>query len=386
MSMNILSISYKKTPQEVREKFAFSPDQQRSFFGQVKERTDGVSQCVILSTCNRCEVYFDGGPETIRPMEKLLCEEKGFSLREILPMLYVYEGDGAIRHLTKVAAGIDSMILGEDEILRQLKEAYNTALEAGMTAFEFNTVFQMAISAAKTIKTDTGLSTTPVSYGTLAANEVFHWPGDQKQVLIIGVTGKIGSITAKNIAGKENITLYGTTRVYHGYRDLGLNPSVITMVPFVDRYALMDRADVIISATSSPHYTVTQEELESVLVTKKDRLFIDLSVPADIDSSIADMDGVTLLDIDWFRTTAEKNNSIKRHEAKVADRSADAYAEEILKELQLHHLITELPELQQTVEDNGLDNLIYSLRNLASRSQVDAVTKWLDDFMEERRS
>lgn len=301
-------------------------------------------------------------------------------------MFYVYEDDGAVRHLTKVAAGIDSMVLGEDEILRQLKEAYQTALDAGMTGFEFNTVFQMSISAAKSIKTDTGLSTTPVSFGTLAANEVFHWPGDQKQVLIIGVTGKIGSITAKNMAGKPGLTLFGTTRSRHRHKDLGLDPSVITMVPFTERYSLMDQADVIISATSSPHYTVTQEELEKTLKTSKDRLFIDLAVPADIDSSIADMDGVKLLNIDWFRKTAERNNSIKQHEAEVADQSAEAYADEIQKELCLHHLITELPELKQTIDENGLDNLIFSLRSLADRSQVEAVSKWLDDFMKERHS
>lgn len=384
--MNILSISYKKTPQEVREKFAFSPDQQLSFFTAAREQIPGLTQCVILSTCNRCEIYFDGGSESIRPMEKLLCQVKDFPLKELLPMLYVYEDDGAVRHLTKVASGIDSMVLGEDEILRQLKEAYQRALDAGMTGFAFNTIFQMSISAAKSIKTNTGLSTTPVSFGTLAANEIFHWPGAHKQVLIIGVTGKIGSITAKNMAGKPGLKLYGTTRSRHGYKDLGLDPSVISMVPFTERYSLMDQADVVISATSSPHYTVTQEELERALKTPKDRLFIDLAVPADIDSSIAGMNGVKLRNIDWFRKTAERNNSIKQHEAAVADQSAESYADEIQKELCLHHLITELPELKQTVEENGFDNLIFSLRSLADRSQVEAVSKWLDDFMKERHS
>lgn len=383
--MNILSISYKKTPQEVREKFAFSPDQQRSFFQQVTT-VPGVTQCVILSTCNRCEIYFDGGSRTVQPVEVLLCRNKGVSLKETLPILYVYEGAGAIRHLTRVAAGMDSMILGEDEILRQLKEAYQTALDAKMTSFEFNTIFQMAIAAAKNIKTDTGLSTTPVSYGTLAANEVFHWPGKEKLVLIIGASGKIGSITAKNIAGHPGITLYGTLHSKHGGKKITEVPAEMTMIPFPDRYSLMDRADVVISATSSPHYTVTEEELEPVLQTGKERLFLDLAVPADIDSSIAELDGITLRNIDWFRETAERNTAIKQHEAVVAGESAEYYADEIQKELSLHHLISELPELKETVEKNGFDNLIFSLRSLASRSQVEAVSKWLDDFMKERSS
>lgn len=384
--MNCISISYKKTPQEVREQFSFSPDQQRSFFHAVRTGVEGVTQCVILSTCNRCEIYFDGTGASLRPMEDLLCQVKGFPLRKMLPMIYVYTEDGAVLHLIRVASGIDSMVLGEDEILRQLKEAYQTALDAKMTAFEFNTVFQMAISAAKDIKTNTGLSTTPVSFGTLAANEVFHWPGRQKRVLIIGVTGKIGSITAKNLGSKPEIELWGTTRSLHGKNPSLSDLPMMHLVSFAERYRYMDDADIVISATTSPHYTVTQEELEPALVTAKPRLFIDLAVPADMDRCIAEIKGVRLLDIDWFRAEAEKNTAIKQKEAQAAGKSAEAFTDEIQKELQLHHLISKLPELEQDVSEQGIDNLIYSLRSLASRSQVEAVVKWLDDYMRERRS
>ena len=181
--MNTLSISYKTAPQSVREAFSFSAEEQERFYPEAFVKLPGVSQCVILSTCNRFEIYFDGGRENIKPMEKLVCENRGITLREVLRYFNVYEDGGAVLHLTRVASGIDSMVLGEDEILRQLKEAYGRALENGATSSEFNTIFQMAIAAAKNIKTDTGLSTTPVSFGTLAANEVFHMPGEQKTVL-----------------------------------------------------------------------------------------------------------------------------------------------------------------------------------------------------------
>ena len=381
--MNTLSISYKTAPQSVREAFSFSAEEQERFYPEAFVKLPGVSQCVILSTCNRFEIYFDGGRENIKPMEKLVCENRGISLREVLRYFNVYEDGGAVLHLTRVASGIDSMVLGEDEILRQLKEAYGRALENGATSSEFNTIFQMAIAAAKNIKTDTGLSTTPVSFGTLAANEVFHMPGEQKTVLVIGATGKIGSITAKNILSHPGINLYGTTRSMHGNVEWDVFSEGAHMVPYKDRYRYMDEADAVISATTSPHYTVTQEELEKYLKTKKPRLFIDLAVPADIDDCIADMEGITLYNIDWFRETAARNTRYKREQAQVAEERAKSYAEEIKKELTLHDLIKQLPELRSTVEKNGFDNLIYSLRNLADGEQVETVSRWLIGFLRE---
>ena len=121
--MNILSITYRKAPQDIRERFSFTEEEQKTFADDACRTIEPVTQCVVLSTCNRMELYFDGGSAAVRSMEQFLCREKQISLKAALPYFLIYEGDGAVRHLMRVVSGIDSMVLGEDEILRQVKEA-----------------------------------------------------------------------------------------------------------------------------------------------------------------------------------------------------------------------------------------------------------------------
>ena len=200
--MNVISISFKSAPLAVRALFAFSKDEQSDFFKKLFNSIPAIAQCVIISTCNRCEFYFDSDRENIKKAEHFICNYKGMDIEKAIKYFNVFTGENAIGHLLKVACGIDSMVLGEDEILRQVKESYYFAMENNAVSTEFNTIFKMAITAAKEIKTVTGLSSTPVSIGTLTANEVFRFKKEEKHILIIGITGKIGSITAKNIADK----------------------------------------------------------------------------------------------------------------------------------------------------------------------------------------
>ena len=217
--------------------------------------------------------------------------------------LNIYSEEQTVAHIFKVCCGLDSMVLGEDEILGQVKDAYQMTLEEKAADYEANVIFQKAITCAKKTKTDTNLSRTPVSIATLVANEVFHFEKEgsqEKKVLIMGVTGKIGSTIAKNILSKSGIEVYGTVRSHKSDLTFQWKSSHIHLVDYADRYAYMEDADIIISATSSPHYTVVAEKLEQVFTTSKKRLFIDVAVPIDIDPAIGEISGVTLYDIDFF--------------------------------------------------------------------------------------
>lgn len=151
--MNIISVSFKSAPIDIRAKFAFTKEEQEAFYREIKNSMSFISQCVIISTCNRCEIYFDGEKSAIRQMELFICSFKGLDIDKALKYFNIYTSQTAVSHLLKVACGIDSMVLGEDEILRQVKEGYYTALKSNITSFEFNTIFKMAITAAKEIKT-----------------------------------------------------------------------------------------------------------------------------------------------------------------------------------------------------------------------------------------
>ena len=391
VTMNVLGISYKKASLDIRAAFAFTKEDIKEFRESLFNSTDKIKQCVVLSTCNRCEIYTDGDPDTMVFLQKFLCEYKKIEFGKVVKLFNLYVGNKAIEHLIKVACGIDSMVVGEDEILRQLKEAYKDSLDSGAVGYEFNTVFQMSIAAAKDIKTRTGLSQTAVSVGTLAANAVFALPGKNKKVLILGITGKIGSIVALNVAYKNEIKVIGTIR----HRDLNLsqngtekNISVlnaaenVTMVDYNKRYEYMKDVDAIISATSSPHYTITKEDFDLYVKDDKKRLFIDLAVPQDIDSRLKDDDNNTLYDIDYFNKLASENNRLKQDKAHVAEESALIWAEDIEKELRLHDVIENLPRLKDAVNKNGIEKLVYSIRKLADKDQVDSIAKWFEDYLE----
>ncbi len=380
--MNIISVSFKSAPIDIRAKFAFTKEEQEAFYREIKNSMSFISQCVIISTCNRCEIYFDGEKSAIRQMELFICSFKGLDIDKALKYFNIYTSQTAVSHLLKVACGIDSMVLGEDEILRQVKEGYYTALKSNITSFEFNTIFKMAITAAKEIKTLTGLSKTPVSIGTLTANEVFNFPKNNKNVLIIGITGKIGSITAKNIASHSDIKIIGTSRSHNAESFFPSYPK-IEIKDFSSRYELINNADIIISATSSPHYIITKDGLEKSLTIKKQRLFIDLAVPNDIDTAVGQRDLCTLYDIDYFKKLSESNNNIKLKEARFAEEYIEKWTDEILKELSFRQIIPLLPQVNKLIEEKSLNHLIYSLRKLSSREETECVLNWLKKYVDE---
>ena len=155
--MHCISISHKKTPVKIREQFAFTEEQVQAFAKIVRQQQE-ITGMVLLTTCNRCEIYFSGDKNSLYLMEMLLCQYKGVSHRESMKYFLEFSGESALKHLFMVASGMDSMVIGEDEILRQVKAAYQMAMANQMTGHELNIVFQSAINSAKVIKTDTGIS------------------------------------------------------------------------------------------------------------------------------------------------------------------------------------------------------------------------------------
>ncbi len=377
--INSISINFKSAPIDVRANFAFTLDEEREFYNKLFKSTSIITQCVIISTCNRCELYFDGAHTAIKYMESFLCCYKNIDIDKFKKYFNVRTSQNAIAHILNVACGIDSMLIGEDEILRQVKESYYNSLENKSVSTEFNTIFKMAITAAKEIKTLTGLSKTPVSIGSLTANEIFKFDKEQKNVLIIGITGKIGSITAKNIISKPNINVTGTFRK-HKNALLLYNPK-INWCEFSKRYDYIDNADIIISATSSPHYTITKNEFLKNVKTNKKRLFIDLAVPNDIDTAIGDINMCTLFDIDYFKKLSKENNALKHKEMLSAAEYTKKWTDDIIKELYFRKIVTLIPALNSAVYDHGLEHIIYSIRKNTNKEQAESIFVWLSDYL-----
>lgn len=370
--MNIISISHKTAPVEIREIFSFTQEEQEAFLKQVL-KNEHIEECVLISTCNRTEVYFCGDSQAIQVMEQQLAEFKKADLELLIKYFLVFCDEKAIRHLFHVTCGMDSMVIGEDEILGQVKDAYEKALRKKATKYLLNTLFQAAITCAKRIKTDTMLSKTPVSIGTLVANEIFHFQKAVKNVLIIGLSGKMGTIIMKNIYGKQNIEIVGTSRSHNMIDMICMDYQNVKMIEYKFRYQYMEEADIIISATTSPHYTVTYHELTEHIHTEKERLFIDLSVPMDIDKDVTKIGRATIHDIDYFDKASVNNTQIKEQETLRALAIIEEHMDEVCKELSFHGFLTVIPKVRQVFEERTFDNILYEMKNKANNEELTVI-------------
>lgn len=331
MSIQLISVSYQYAPLNIRERFAFTEEDRQRIMEQLVAHRE-IKECILLSTCNRTELYCYGSDQTdsgenFHIMQKELLKNAGFGKEDdVSRYLRFYQKQKASHHLFQVAAGLDSMVIGEDQILGQIKDAHECAMALGTTGVYLNTLFRYAVTGAKKVKTDTELSKTPVSTASLAVKAASEHFGGLcgKKVMVIGASGKIGSIVLKNLACLDGVQLYATTRRESLRHHCG---GECVYVPFSDRYAYFEEMDVIISATASPHYTIIKQKFEEQLQTEKQRVLIDLAVPMDIEKTVGEVKGVVYYNIDDFEFISRRNNEKKRKEARAADRILVDYEE-----------------------------------------------------------
>lgn len=384
MGISLISISHQHAPLSVRELFAFPENVQVDLMKQMLERKS-AQECILISTCNRTEVYTysDREESSFTDMQNLLLEfAEASEVENIGDYVRFYSGTKAIRHLFRVAAGLDSMVMGEDQILGQVKRSHEQARQAGTCEVYLNTLFRYAVTAAKKVKTETDLSRTTVSMATMAvkAAEKTLGPLHQKKVMLIGASGKIGSVVLKNLQCIEGAKLYITSRNMRQACADRHHRVTYQVMEYENRYELMDEMDVIISATASPHYTVTYDKLAKHLRTSKQRVLIDLAVPIDIEEKTEWLPGIKRYDVDDFQELAKANNEKKQHEALAAD--------QILEEIRLDFerwmvFQQALPEIAQVkawmlreAEKKGfekaIDKMFYRIRDNSSPEALKA--------------
>lgn len=368
--MHCISISHKKTPLKIREKFAFT-EAEAVTFGKRVLRHEEITGVIVLSTCNRCEIYFSGDKNSLYLMETLLCGYKKVSHTENIKYFLKFSGENVLKHLFMVASGMDSMVIGEDEILRQVKDAYQIALVDQFTSHELNIVFQSAINSAKIIKTDTGISNIPVSIGTLTANcaEEFLRKNSGNTVLIVGIAGTMGNIVAKNLSDKGDFRIIGTSRSHNRTSRLFVQYDNIDIVEYSRRYEYLRQADVIVSATRSPHYTFTYD-VTAKIADGRERLFLDLAVPGDIDKEIQKLKGCRVLDMDYFEQLSGDNNRMKLQKLDKVRLLIEQHVEETLKNVYLQGFQNHLEEISDMVKEKGFPYLLYHLKDKLTSEQM----------------
>ena len=318
------------------------------------------------------------------------CEDIiGINIDNIRDYLLFYTGKSAVSHLYKVSAGLDSMLVGEDQILGQVKDAIEFARECDTAHLYLNTLFRDAVTEAKKIKTETMISKSGVSTATLAlraAKDVLN-SFSGKNILIIGASGKIGDIVLKNALSYDFAQIYVTRRRHN----IDMSPNAmdrVSIIEYNDRYDYIKNADVIVSATSGPHFTLTKEHIQENIVPGSKKVFIDLAVPCDIDERVSNLDNIYYYNMDDMKKFADENNEKKKISIEKANAMTDEGVEKFLKwalfqeNLKVFSDATENleKEMARIGEKKTLEHLFYKIRDNGSlealQSIIDVLSIW----------
>lgn len=318
MHIIVVGLNYRTAPVEIREQFAIQDSELGNALKELQQ-TKSILECVVVGTCNRTEIYvvvdrLHMCGHFIRGfMEKWF----GISRHEFTPYLYIYEDQEAINHLFRVATGLDSMVLGETQIIGQVREAFQLAQELKTTGTMFNTLFKQVITTAKRAHSETAISenAVSVSYAAIELGKSIFGDFKNKHVMIIGA-GKMSELTAKHLHAQGVKQIVVVNRTLDKAEELAEQMNGIACsLEQMDTY--LYETDIIISSTGASQYVLTQDQLKEVMVKRKSRslFLIDIAVPRDLDPSISQLSNVFLYDIDDLEGIVAGNLEQRRVEA-----------------------------------------------------------------------
>ena len=382
----LLSLSFRNTPQKIREYFAFEKGEKERLLKSLCNE-EIIDEAAVLITCNRTEIYIstgkDKGTGSIINLILEKCEAIiGHTIENLRDYLLCYTGKGAVSHIYKVSAGLDSMVIGEDQILGQVKDAIEFARECNTAGLYSNTLFRDAVTEAKKIKTETLISKSGVSTATLAlraAKDVLL-SFDEKKLLIIGASGKIGNIVLKNALSYDFSNIYVTKRRHN----IEMSPNGadrVSIIEYHDRYNYINEADIIISATGGPHFTLTKEHIENNIIKENKKVFIDLALPCDIDERIKDVNNIYYYNMDDMKKFADENNEKKKLSIEKANSMVEEGVEKFLKWALFQENLKVFSdtvenlekEMSRIGEKKTLEHLFYRIRDNGSLEALQSI-------------
>jgi glutamyl-tRNA reductase len=322
-----LGVSHHTASLALREKLALTEGAAAGVLNALVSE-ESISEAAALSTCNRTELYLVATDSVEAETAGLgvLAREAGIPPTELLGPLYSLRAADATRHLYRVTAGLDSMILGEAEIQGQVKRAYELALVEGATGPILNRMFRGALAAGKRARTETAVGEKGVSIPSVAVELAQRNLGDlsARRVLLIGA-GETSELTARALAARGSDAVFIANRGYN--RAISLAERFGGEAVRIDELPIqLSSADIVVSATNSPHHLIERSELETIMGQRdgKPLLLIDLAVPRDIDPGCREMEGVSLYDVDEVQAIVERNASGREGEARHAAGILDA--------------------------------------------------------------
>jgi glutamyl-tRNA reductase len=376
----VVGLNYRTAPVEVRERFALSEEEMHLALQGLKQTT-GILEGVIVATCNRTEIY--------AVVDRLhLCGhyiraflEQWFKIprKEFNSHLYMYENDRAVEHLFRVTSGLDSMIIGETQILGQIRDAFLLAQEERATGTLFNRLFKQAITVAKRAHSETsiGESAVSVSYAAVELGKRIFGRFDDKTVMIVGA-GKMSELTAQHLHANGAKEVLVVNRTLEKAEELA-EKFQGSALAFDEALSRLKDADIVISSTGAEKFVITRKHIETAMAARKKKplFLIDIAVPRDIEPASGDIPNVFLYDIDDLEGIVETNLAKRRKEAAIIEgmiaEEQEAYRQWYAT-LGVSPLIRALQEKAAAIQENTLESLLRKLPELDER-QVKVIRK-----------
>ena len=372
MNFQLLGVNHRTAPIEVRERLAI-PERRLPEALQKLSGVPGVSECLILSTCNRVELLAQtqNGSTNLR---EFLLQYFQVEPRTFEPHLYEYHEQEVVRHVFRVASSLDSMVVGEPQILGQVKEAYATARAAGTVQSQLDLLLTRAFAVAKRVRTETAVGSSSVSVASIAvelAGKIFG-SLEGKQVCLVGA-GKMSELAARHLLAKGAGPIFVANRTYDRAQALAEKFSG-RAVRFDDLYQQCEQADIVITSTGSPVAIFRREHGERFLSRRRNRpmFFIDIAVPRDVDPEMNKLDGIFVYDIDDLQEAVTSHVAGRKHEAARAEQIVDAEVERFQARLHTLHLAPTIISLQdqfETIRQAELERVRGRLGKLTSEQE-----------------
>jgi glutamyl-tRNA reductase len=378
----IVGVSHRTAPLEIREALAFPKEALPDVLRKLREGGP-VDEAMILSTCNRVEVYGRAGADgSVEALAEFLAGFHGRATSDLEAYVYRLSGDEAVRHAFRVAASLDSMVIGEPQILGQVKEAYQIADGAGTLGSVLNALRNRSLASAKRTRSETGIGHNAVSVSYVAVELARKIFGELKErnVLLVGA-GKMSELAAKHLVRQgARATVLGGRR-FERAAELAAALGGRAM-PFESLRDELARADIVISGTGAPVTVIQRADVAAACEARRRRplFLIDIAVPRDIDSTVRDLEGVFLYDLDDLKSVADANLRERRKQAATAEALVEREVREFLdwqRSLDVVPLLQALRRRAEEIRKGEVDKVRNRLGALTPEQEaaLDAATQ-----------
>lgn len=379
MTLIAFGINHKTAPVDIREKVAFAPEKMESALHECVKNGE-VNEAAIVSTCNRTELYFslhenEAKEADFKKQREWFCQYHNLKLEDVEPYIYLHSNNDAVQHILRVASGLDSLVLGEPQILGQIKDAYSTANDAGTIGRQLNRLFQHTFSVAKQVRTDTAIGASPVSVAFAAvslAKRIFANISEHT-ALLIGA-GETTELVARHLADQGVKKMIVANRTVERAQSLAnnFNAEAIALSDMPERLV---EADIIIASTASQLPILGKGAVERALKSRKHRpmFMVDIAVPRDIEPEVGSLDDVYLYTVDDLHEVIEEGRHSREEAAKQAEEIIENQVDHFMGWLRSLKGVDTIRAFREQAEQKRDEQLVLAQKQLAAGKNPEQV-------------